>query len=398
MQSQYFQQQPQQSQGGGGLGDPNMMLGLSLLTAANSQNPGESIMRGLYQAQQMKAQQAAAQMQALQYQLDLSRFDMDRQKFGQEMLKYQQGQQAGQDFRQNVVGQEPTAQNNYTGSGLLGAYSEVTPNAALYNPNAQKGTPFDVPEKLVQSTLDPISRAKIMAAGNISQTGDVSQASSALPEYPKPFTLNEGQTMYDAQGKVIAEKADNSKAVNRGKDLRQEFINQSKDFVQVRDSFNRIISVSEKPSAAGDLALIFNYMKMLDPGSTVREGEFANAQNSAGVPERTRAMYNSVINGQRLTTGMRDDFIGQSTNLFKSMESSHEALRSNYAGLANALGVDPSTVLVDYRSKQNSQNNNANFSDAEFDALDKEMGFPSGRSKQMYIEKMGRTNQSNGAR
>jgi len=33
-------------------------------------------------------------------------------------------------------------------------------------------------------------------------------------------------------------------------------------------------------------------MKILDPGSVVREGEFATAQNSAGIPERIRAKYN----------------------------------------------------------------------------------------------------------
>ena len=33
----------------------------------------------------------------------------------------------------------------------------------------------------------------------------------------------------------------------------------------------------------------------------MREGEFATAQNAAGVPDRLRAMYNNVASGQRMT-------------------------------------------------------------------------------------------------
>jgi len=39
---------------------------------------------------------------------------------------------------------------------------------------------------------------------------------------------------------------------------------------------------------------------MLDPGSVVRESEFATAQNAAGVPDQVRNMYNKVLSGTRL--------------------------------------------------------------------------------------------------
>ena len=50
--------------------------------------------------------------------------------------------------------------------------------------------------------------------------------------------------------------------------LRDDFRSESKEFVKVRDAYGRILSTDA--SAAGDLALIFNYMKILDPGSVVR--------------------------------------------------------------------------------------------------------------------------------
>ena len=59
-------------------------------------------------------------------------------------------------------------------------------------------------------------------------------------------------------------------------------------------------------------------MKVLDPGSTVREGEFANAQNSGSVPQRIRAIYNSVVEGTRLTETQRQDFLTRAGDLFNA--------------------------------------------------------------------------------
>ena len=93
------------------------------------------------------------------------------------------------------------------------------------------------------------------------------------------------------------------------KDLRGEFINQSKVFVSVRDAYNRVEASAKDPSPAGDLSMIFNYMKILDPGSVVRESEFATAANSGSVPQRIRAQYNKVVAGERLDKNMRADFL-----------------------------------------------------------------------------------------
>ena len=90
------------------------------------------------------------------------------------------------------------------------------------------------------------------------------------------------------------------------------------DFRDIEDAYARVQASISQPSAAGDLALIFNFMKMLDPGSTVREGEFATAQNAAGVPDRARAAYNNIVNGQRMTPEQRSDFSGRAEQLYQA--------------------------------------------------------------------------------
>lgn len=99
---------------------------------------------------------------------------------------------------------------------------------------------------------------------------------------------------------------------------------QVKDFKEVKVSFDTIRMAAENPSAAGDLSMIIAYMKVLDPGSTVREGEFANAENAAGVPERVRNFFNNWTEGQKLSENQRNDFVNQARNLVEAREKSIE--------------------------------------------------------------------------
>jgi hypothetical protein len=135
---------------------------------------------------------------------------------------------------------------------------------------------------------------------------------SSLPtsEAEGGFNLSEGQGRYDAKGHLIAERAPNTTTTdtqrfNRADKLRDEFNNQSKEFVGVANSFKRIQDSAKNPSPSGDLSLIFNFMKVLDPGSTVREGEFATAQNAGSVDDRVIGLYNRIASGERLSADQR---------------------------------------------------------------------------------------------
>ena len=116
----------------------------------------------------------------------------------------------------------------------------------------------------------------------------------------------------------------------------------------MRDAFTRISQAAANPSPAGDLALIFNYMKLLDPGSVVREGEFATAQNAAGIDDRLRNIYNRLLSGERLNPQQRQDFIGQAQGLYSRAEAQYGATQRQYEELAKRKGIDPRNVILDY--------------------------------------------------
>jgi hypothetical protein len=149
--------------------------------------------------------------------------------------------------------------------------------------------------------------------------------------------------------KVVAQMAkskDPEKLGGLEDSVRKEFLGQAKSYIEIGQAYKKIQESAKTPSAAGDIALIFNYMKILDPGSVVREGEFATAQNAAGVPDRVRAQYNQIVTGQRLTEVQRTDFLNQAKNVTRSQkENFDQTLLPFYKNIVQDRGLKESNVL-----------------------------------------------------
>jgi hypothetical protein len=134
-----------------------------------------------------------------------------------------------------------------------------------------------------------------------------------------------------------------------GVGLRKEFNNlpEVKTYRQVNQAYNDLKTAAKNPSAAGDLSIIFGYMKLLDPASVVREGEQASAANATGVPAQIANTYNRVLKGQRLNPQQRADFINQAEGRFRNHENRFKTVAQQYRGYAEDSGVNPSKVIND---------------------------------------------------
>lgn len=121
----------------------------------------------------------------------------------------------------------------------------------------------------------------------------------------------------------------------------------TKDAQQTAIAFEKVKSGLSANTAAGDMAGIFAFMKILDPGSSVREGEYANAQNAGGVPERIIAMYNKAVDGRLLDGDQRKDFLARAEQLYQANAGQYRKLADQYTGLARGSGADPSRVVLD---------------------------------------------------
>ena len=141
---------------------------------------------------------------------------------------------------------------------------------------------------------------------------------------------------------------DPEKTFNNSTALRKDYLNDSKDFKIAKDGYERVITSGKNPSAAGDISLIFGYMKTLDPTSTVREGEFANAESARGISESIRAKYNKVLKGERLAPEQRADFIDRATKLYIQAEKSQNKVANQYRKIAVRNRLNPEDVVVDF--------------------------------------------------
>ena len=129
--------------------------------------------------------------------------------------------------------------------------------------------------------------------------------------------------------------------------LRSTYLDKTKDYTGIAQAFTKVEAAAKDPSAAGDLSLIFGYMKILDPASVVRETEFANAQNAAGVPDQIRNLWNRALRGERLNENQRDDFVNSAKKLVVSQKGQLDNLNKQYIDIATAYNLDPTKIVVD---------------------------------------------------
>jgi hypothetical protein len=125
--------------------------------------------------------------------------------------------------------------------------------------------------------------------------------------------------------------------------FRDEYFKRTAVYQETKDAYGRVLSANE--NAAGDLALVFAYMKMLDPGSVVREGEFASAANAAGVPERIRNIYNNVQKGEILNSGQRKMFKGQAKSIYDNALKQEEETRKGITRIAKGYGLNTENIF-----------------------------------------------------
>ena len=160
-----------------------------------------------------------------------------------------------------------------------------------------------------------------------------------------------------AQKKLEAETLSSEEKFKRETALRKEVNKEIGDFPKVAQSYQRILDVTAEPSAAGDLALIFNFMKILDPGSTVRESEYATAESARAdlarvekegyyVPAAVKTAVSKMMTGQFLLPEQRQDFITQADNMYQGRKKQYDQLVGFYENLAKSEGLDPNKIFV----------------------------------------------------
>lgn len=181
----------------------------------------------------------------------------------------------------------------------------------------------------------------------------------------KPITVAHKATVIDPEGNIIFPRT-GQYATDPGLELkdritiergfRKDFVAESKNFIAQDDAYGRILASAENPSAAGDLALVFNYMKVLDPMSVVRESEFRTAQNARGalqdaveggeyVPSFLFGIINKLAVGELMTPVQRADFVERAGQLYADAAGNHASRENEFRRIAEFNKLNPEIIV-----------------------------------------------------
>lgn len=113
---------------------------------------------------------------------------------------------------------------------------------------------------------------------------------------------------------------------------------------EMQSAYSQIQQSLKQGTPAGDLAGATKIMKLLDPGSVVRESELGMAMAATGLLDRAQNYANMVITGQKLTPQQRKEFQTLADTLYGESVKAYNTKRAEYTGFANDYGLNAGRV------------------------------------------------------
>jgi hypothetical protein len=118
-----------------------------------------------------------------------------------------------------------------------------------------------------------------------------------------------------------------------------------KEYQGMKSAFSQIQESLKKANPIGDVAAATKIMKLLDPGSVVRESELGIAMAATGKMDRLTNYVDMWKSGTLLTPTQRNEFNALATELFAASSKAYNDKRNEYAGFGAKYGIDANQAL-----------------------------------------------------
>lgn len=123
-------------------------------------------------------------------------------------------------------------------------------------------------------------------------------------------------------------------------DLRTE----STPYLTQARAWDGVIAALADPSAAGDMALLYGVLHVIEPTSNVMAGEFANAAGLVGVPDILVTARNKLRNGERFTPAERKEWYELARRMMETANEGQAERNQRYYDVGKAGDLDPSIL------------------------------------------------------
>jgi hypothetical protein len=147
--------------------------------------------------------------------------------------------------------------------------------------------------------------------------------------------------------KVTVDMTGGQKGFDNEMSLKKSFAAEPvyKAYGEMQSAYGQINDSLKAASPAGDLAAATKFMKLLDPGSVVRESELGMAMAASGALDRAANYAQMRIDGTKLTPDQRKDFQKLSSELFGTATTAYNAKRGEYEQMGSAYNLDANRAL-----------------------------------------------------
>lgn len=338
-----------------------LALGLGLLNSRGTfgQGLGQAGQQAMGVMQQAREQQRLRGMQDIQQQMaQMQLQNAQREAAKQTQLEALRGQFTRSPAQQALAGGGgPTAANaeklasaqpSFDSAGFADAVGAVDPMMALQMRAA------------LQKDEAPVALAKggklVTRAGKVlADNPDAPDLPSAVREYE--YAKGQGYSGSFQQFQLEQKKAGASVSntvVNTGQrgfdntlKLRGDFRSEPiyKAHQEVQSAYSQIQQALKAGTPIGDTAAATKVMKLLDPGSVVRESELGMAMSATGLGDRLQNYAQNIVSGNKLTPKQRQEFQALADGLFTESAKQYNSKRGEYQGIATRNGLNVPDVV-----------------------------------------------------
>ena len=155
----------------------------------------------------------------------------------------------------------------------------------------------------------------------ITSVGDYRQQIAPKTSVTVPVSMTDGQKGFENEMKLAG-----------------AFKNEPiyKDFNDMKAAYGQVNTALGQGTPIGDVAGATKMMKLLDPGSVVRETELGIAMAASGRMDRLQNYFNNWASGEKLTPTQREDFKQLSSELYAAAGQAYNQKRAEYKNFGSA--------------------------------------------------------------
>lgn len=314
-------------------------------------DPVNALMRGL----QVQGAQQGNALQQIQMQAFMQRAQQEQQD--------RQRTQTDQGLMTRLLGMPIEGQmpQGMQGPGAPMRNQGVDPQTFLRQGGSMGGLPGVM--GLNQALVQPARKVTVSKPGDIARYDDGTEAwknpaevkPAAKPSAVQEFEYGQQNPAFNdwsLRGKragatnVTVPVNMGQKGYDNESKLRNDFKSEPiyKDYQDMAVASKQIKAALTSKTPIGDTAAATKIMKLLDPGSVVRESELAIAMAAAGKLDRLQNYLQMKVSGESLTPTQRRDFGSLADELFAAAGQAYNSKRDEYATMAKRYELDPTSL------------------------------------------------------